>query len=90
MHLPAELAASALIDEFPWVELLPDASRTEFVADFVRAFHTSAELGHWSVLAQTVHEWRNTAAVYAVPGLAEELSTPVDTDFGPVPAPIEE
>jgi hypothetical protein len=78
---------NALLDEFPWVDVLPDVERTRFVADFARAFQTSAELGEWSVLAQTVREWQSTAAIHADPVLADQLTGPVDGDFGPVPAP---
>jgi hypothetical protein len=40
------------------------------------------------VLAQTVVEWRSTAAIYADPILAARLAEPIDTDFGPVPEPM--
>lgn len=50
---PASSAgADALVEEFPWVDVLPEADRLRFVADFVRAVGASAELGRWSVLAQ--------------------------------------
>ena len=51
-------------------------------AHFVRAFQASAEIGQWSLLAQTVREWRVTAAVYADPGLAEQLIGPLGDDLG--------
>jgi hypothetical protein len=86
-HLPADDAADALVEEFPWVDLLPVADRRRFVADFVRAVGASAELGRWSVLAQVLVEWKATAAVHADPALAEELSRPLEHDLGPVPAP---
>ncbi len=88
MHLPPDIAARALLDEFPWVDVMPAAARQQFVHDFARAFRASAELGEWSVLAQTLGEWRSTAAVYADPVLAEQLSGPIDDDFGPVHEPI--
>ncbi|GEM30801.1 hypothetical protein NN3_18080 [Nocardia neocaledoniensis NBRC 108232] len=87
VHLPAEAAAAALIDEFPWVDLLPESERTLFVKDFARAFQASAEVGEWSSLHRTVHDWRNTAYIYTDPGLVEQLTEPIDTDFGPVPEP---
>jgi hypothetical protein len=68
---------------------LPDEEKAEFAADFARAFQASAELGEWSVLAQTVREWRSTAAIHADPVLAKQLTGPLDGDFGPVPAPME-
>ena len=53
----------------------------------MRAVQASAELGQWDVLAQALVEWRATAAIHANPGLAAELSRPIDDDLGPVPAP---
>ncbi|MCP2317169.1 hypothetical protein APR12_002509 [Nocardia amikacinitolerans] len=90
VHLPHDVAARALIDEFPWVDVLPEEAQVRFVTDFARAFQASAELGEWSVLERTVHEWRSTAAIYADPTLARELSGPLDDDFGPVSEPVGE
>ena len=86
-HLSADRAADALREEFPWVDLLPDAERSAFAVDFVRAVGASAELGRWSVLAQVLVEWKATAAVYADPALVEELTRTLNADLGPVPAP---
>ncbi|MCE7004991.1 hypothetical protein LWC34_19475 [Kibdelosporangium philippinense] len=86
-HLPAEVVAVALQDEFPWTEVLPEDERAQFVADFARAFQASAELEQWSVLAQTIREWQSTAAIHADPLLAKQLAGPIDDDFGPIPAP---
>lgn len=86
-HLPAGAAADVLREEFPWVDLLPDADRHEFAVDFVRVVGASAELGCWSVLAQVLVQWKATAAVYADPVLVEELTRPLESDLGPVPAP---
>ncbi len=87
VHLSPEVAVNGLIDEFPWIACLPESARWQFVVDFVRAFQASAELEQWSVLAQTITEWRSTAAIYADPVLAQKLTEPIDDDFGPVPAP---
>ncbi|WP_326945533.1 hypothetical protein OG439_39090 [Amycolatopsis sp. NBC_01307] len=84
-HLPHDVAAMALLEEFPWVDVLPEAEQAQFVHDFARAFQASAELGQWSVLAQTITEWRSTAAIHADPVLAGKLSGPIEEDFGPVP-----
>ncbi|NKX89253.1 hypothetical protein [Nocardia coubleae] len=87
MHLPADIAAAALMDEFPWVDLLPKSEQALFVKEFARSFQASAELGEWSLVHRTVHDWRNTAYIYADPRLVEQLTEPIDTDFGPVPEP---
>jgi hypothetical protein len=88
-HLPVEVAAAALADEFPWLDLLPAAELAEFVADFTRSTQISAELGRWSVLAQTIREWKATAAIHADPSLLSDLTRPLTDDFGPVPGPME-
>lgn len=90
VHLPHDIAARALLDEFPWVDVLPEHSQVQFVTDFARAFQASAELGEWSVLAQTIREWRATAAIHADPVLAQQLSGPTDEDLGPIPEPTGE
>lgn len=86
-HLQGDAAADVLVEEFPWVDLLPEADRLQFVADFVRAVGASAELGRWSVLAQVLVEWKATAAVHTDPALVTELTRPLDDDLGPAPAP---
>lgn len=86
-HLPPEVAVDVLVEEFPWLDLMPEADRRQFAAEFVRAVAASAELGRWSVLAQVIIEWRSTAAALADPVLVEELTRPLDEDLGPVPAP---
>jgi hypothetical protein len=88
-HLPPETAAAALIDEFPWVDALPQVDRSHFVTDFIRAFQASAEIGEWSMLAQTIREWQSTAAVHADPHLVNQLTQPLTDDFGPIPHPTE-
>ena len=88
-HLPHDVAARALLDEFPWVDVLPEAEQAQFVRDFARSFQASAELGQWSVLAQTITEWRSTAALHADPALGGKLTGPIDEDFGPVPGPAD-
>lgn len=67
--------------------MLPVADRAIFAVDFVRAVQASAELGVWNVLAQTVAEWSETAAIQADPELRNELTAPIDVDHGPVPSP---
>lgn len=91
VHLSPEAAADALTDEFPWIEMFSQEERIEFVTDFVRAFQASAELGQWSLVAQVVYGWRNTAAILADPVLSKALTEPIegDFDFGPVPNPME-
>lgn len=89
-HMEPEAAAAALIEEFPWSDALPERDRAQFVTDFVRAFQASAEMGQWTLLSQTVREWKATAAVHADPDLVKQLSGPLDDDFGAVPDPADD
>jgi len=75
---PKSVTALSLVDEFPWVDVLPAADRRQFVIDFSRAFLASAKLGQWFSLEQTIREWRNTAAIHADPELAASLRERID------------
>ncbi|MGH3711523.1 MAG: hypothetical protein ACRDRU_05535 [Pseudonocardiaceae bacterium] len=86
-HVAPQTVATALIEEFSWADVLPEQDRAQFVTDFARAFQASAEMGQWALLAQTVREWKTTAAVHADPELAEQLTGPLNDDFGAVPDP---
>jgi hypothetical protein len=88
-HMPSHQAADVLRDEFPWVDLLPAVEMAAFVADFSRAVQASAELGAWSALAQTINEWKATAAIHADPELLANLTAPIEDDLGPVPHPAD-
>ena len=89
-HVPVETAAAALSDEFPWLSLLPADAVSQFVAEFIKAARISADLGQWSVLAETLRGWKATAMIYADPDLLRQLTGPLDDDLGPVPAPVED
>lgn len=83
-HAGPDVVADALLDEFPWIAVLPKSDRAEFVQEFVQAIQASADLGQWSLLAQTVHEWANTAIVHADPELSRALSGPSTVTHGGV------
>lgn len=86
-QLAPNQAATVLVDEFPWVEVLPAGDQAEFVAEFVRATQAAAELGRPELLARVINEWKNTALVYTSPDMLAAATTPADSDFGPVPSP---
>lgn len=65
-------------------------ARVQFVTNFVRVVQGSAEMGQWTPLAQTVREWNATAAIHADPELVEQLTSPLNDDFGAVPNPTED
>lgn len=86
-QLAPNQAAAVLVDEFPWVEVLPVGDQAEFVAEFVRVAQAAAELGRPELLARVINEWKNTALVYTSPDMLAAATTPVGSDFGPVPSP---
>ena len=87
VHLGHDEAATALQEEFPWVDqLLPDDVPL-FITEFIRAVGASAELGDWSALAQTIIEWKATAIAASDPNLLRALTDPINDDLGPVPSP---
>jgi hypothetical protein len=86
-HLGPDEAASALQEEFPWVDQLPTDDVPAFVAEFIRAVGASAELADWSALAQTIVEWKATALAASDPGLLRTLTEPITDDLGPVASP---
>ncbi|WP_092601274.1 DUF6247 family protein [Actinopolyspora xinjiangensis] len=86
-HLDSTGIAEMLAETFPWTDVLPEEDRHRFATEFTRAFETAAELERWNVLAQTIREWRATAAVHADPELHRALSEPLEEDHGAVPPP---
>lgn len=76
-HVGPDVVADALKDEFPWISVLPESDRAEFVQEFIQAINSSAELGQWSLLGTMAHEWANTAIVHANPEIYQTLSTPI-------------
>jgi hypothetical protein len=87
-HAPASVIAEAMLEEFPWVGVLPHEDMIQFVEDFVTAARASAELGQWAPVATTIREWKATAAIHAEPVLLRRLTRPVMEDHGPVPSPM--
>lgn len=75
-----ESVEKVLLAENPWLDQLPEGAVAEFAAEYVRASQAAADLGRWEVLAQTLREWKATAAIYAEPGLVEQLTRPITED----------
>jgi hypothetical protein len=90
VHVPVQQLAESLMDELPWLDLLPPDGQQAFFTEFARALVTSAELNEWSSLRQLLTEWKATAAIYADAELVKRLSGPIEGDFGLVPPPVED
>ncbi|GAA5045286.1 hypothetical protein [Nocardia callitridis] len=71
---------------FPWIELLPQADRTEFIADFLAHARGDLAIGRVSALSTTLAAWRDTAAAYADSRLG--LGT-TDLTYLDKPVPVE-
>ncbi len=52
---------------FPWIELLPESERTEFVADFLNHARGGLAVGQLASLTSTLAAWRDTATAHADP-----------------------
>lgn len=87
LRMKPEQTVEVLRDEFPWLDVLPPAERAEFGADFARGVWASAELGVWDSLAETVTQWKATAALHADTELATQEFEAVDADPGEAPDP---
>lgn len=86
-HLAPNEAAAVLVDEFPWVDVLPAQDQAVFVSEFVRAAQAAAELGRSELLGRVITEWTNTAKVFADGALLAGATGELDSDLGPVPSP---
>ncbi|MFD3594015.1 hypothetical protein ACFWU5_14910 [Nocardia sp. NPDC058640] len=73
---------------FPWIELLPEASRVEFMGEFLSLARGGLAVGRVDRLATMLEAWKETARAYADPQISVDgsdlhyLETPE-----PVPAP---
>lgn len=70
---------------FPWIELLPEGQRPEFVADFLNNARGGLSVGHLSGLTATLAAWRDTAAAYADSRIRVDAS---DLDYLDEPVPV--
>jgi hypothetical protein len=86
IHEP-KLLGTALVDAFPWLEVLPSNDRKAFVDEFSRVVVAASELDSYALLTQVVREWRATAEIYADPGLARRLAKPIHANGERVPRP---
>jgi len=88
-HMEPQIAAAALVESSPGPTCYP--SEIDSVRDRLRPrlSRLRRRMGQWTPLAQTVREWKATAAVHADPELVEQLTSPVSDDFGAVPDPTE-
>ncbi|RJO76766.1 hypothetical protein D5S18_10945 [Nocardia panacis] len=70
---------------FPWIELLPEDERPEFVADFLNQARAGLSLGRLDTLTTTLAAWRDTATAYADPTIQVDGS---DLHYLKEPVPV--
>lgn len=75
-------------DYFPadvsWLAHLPDASITEFLAEF----ESLTRAKNWAGLSQMLAEWQGVAEIHADPELFEQLTRKIEVEsFEAVPRP---
>ncbi|MEV6215724.1 hypothetical protein [Nocardia sp. NPDC051833] len=54
---------------FPWLELLPEPARIEFVGEFLAIARGGISVGRVDRLGTTLESWKETARAYADPAL---------------------
>jgi hypothetical protein len=77
----------AVRQTFPWTIVMPESACEQFFEEFAETFEACEDLDVWVPLEQLVHEWKATAAIYADPELAAELSRPIQTTDDSVVVP---
>lgn len=85
----AEVLRHAVAIAMPWSNFLPEKDRAEFARELTWTVSACSDLGVWAPLGRMLHEWKQTAAIHAEPGLAKQLSRALDADLGPVLMPTE-
>jgi hypothetical protein len=66
--------ANLLAARFPWMKFLAKNARRAFVYDFIETVQACASVGNSAALDEVIHAWKSTAAIYADPKLAANLS----------------
>lgn len=65
-----ERMVSRLAVVFPWLELLPETARIEFVGEFLAIARGGLSVGRVDRLSTTLESWKETARAYADPAIA--------------------
>ncbi|MDT0318691.1 hypothetical protein [Streptomyces millisiae] len=69
-------AEELLVEELPWLGLLPKAERSACVRELLAGLRAGAETGSLLPFAHDVASWRATAEAWADPELARDLQGP--------------
>ena len=83
----AEQVWEPLLEVHAWLRFLPEQERPTFLREFTETVAACAALGNNAPLAQLLHEWKATAAIYADPTLTVALKRPSSAAGAKVPRP---
>jgi hypothetical protein len=83
----AQHAWEPLVDSYGWLRFLPERERPTFLREFTEMVVACAALGSNAPLAQLLHEWKATAAVYSDPTLTAALNRRSNGSHVKVPRP---
>ncbi len=76
-----------LAARFPWMKFLSKDAKQAFVYEFIETVQACAAVGNSAALNEVVHAWKSTAAIYADPKLAADLSRSLLGTRAKVPRP---
>jgi hypothetical protein len=76
-----------LAARFPWMKFLSKDAKQAFVHEFIETVQACAAVGNSAALDEVVHAWKSTAAIYADPKLAADLSRSLLGTRAKVPRP---
>ncbi|MGV0990968.1 MAG: hypothetical protein ACOYB7_01825 [Mycobacterium sp.] len=83
----ADLLTDVVPEVFPWVAFLSRDEARDFVCELMSTMKAAESIDNPAPVAQLIEAWRHTAEVLADPTLTSVLTTPSDSDHGPVPEP---
>jgi hypothetical protein len=66
--------ARLLASRFPWMKFLSKGAKQAFVHEFIETVQACASVGNGAALDEVVAAWKSTAAIYADPKLAADLT----------------
>ena len=85
-QVPNSLGA-LLAARFPWMKFLSKDAKQAFVHEFIETVRACASVGNSAALDEVIHAWKSTAAIYADPKLAADLSRSLPGTPVKVPRP---
>ncbi len=76
----SEALKDRAVDLMPWLAVLPDEYRVQFLREFARAAAAAVDSGEFTHLSAFSRDWRATAQLYANPATRSWLMNPPELD----------